>query len=53
VLAEVFTFAGRWVVSGANAVGAEVSIGQLPEIGAGLAFVGAFFKAQQTNKVEK
>ncbi len=53
VLAIPFPFAGDWVVSGASAVGIEIIREQLPAIGALLGFIGAFFKATQTNKVEK
>lgn len=53
VLSDLFTFAGRWIVSGGHALNVEFAIGQLPEIGAFLGFVGAFFRASQTNKNEK
>lgn len=52
VLTDLFTFAGEWAVSGAHAIGLEITLGQLPVIGAMLGFVGAFFKATQTNKNE-
>ena len=53
VLTVIFPFAGDWIVSGAGAVGIEITREQLPTIGALLGFIGAFFKATQTNKVEK
>lgn len=49
ILADVFTFAGHWIVSGAQALGLNISLEMLPVIGALLAFVGAFFKSTQTN----
>ena len=52
VLVVVFPFAGNWVVNGANAIGAEISLDALPHIGAALGFVGAFFKSSQTNMNE-
>ncbi len=53
VLAYVFPFAGRWVMSGAGVLGIELARESLPMVGAFLGFVGAFFKARQTNKKEK
>ena len=50
VLATIFPFAGNWIVSGASALGLEISLADLPTIGAFLGFVGAFFKAYRNNK---
>lgn len=52
VLIVIFPFAGKWVVDGASALGLRVDMSYLPQIGAALGFVGAFFKANQTNKNE-
>jgi len=52
VLAGLFPFAGKWIVDGASALGLRVNMSYLPQIGAALGFVGAFFKSQQTNKNE-
>lgn len=53
VLAKVFPVAGNWVVAGLNLFGFEIMLKNLPVLGAALGFVGTFFKANQTNKVEK
>ena len=52
VLAEIFTFAGQWIVNGLNALGIEIALNALPGIGAALGFLGSFFKAHQINKTE-
>jgi len=49
VLASLFPFAGRWVIAGAGSLGIEISRDALPALGAFLGFVGAFFRAKQTN----
>ena len=49
VLVVVFPFAGDWIVSGANSLGVEITLGMLPHIGAALGFTGSFFRARQTN----
>lgn len=49
LLADLFSFAGLWIVAGARNFGFEIQLSALPVMGAFLAFVGAFFKSTQTN----
>ena len=49
VLVVIFPFASNWIVSSANSLGVEITLGMLPYIGAALGFTGSFFRARQTN----
>ena len=53
VLMDIFAFAGDWVVAGAAGLDLHITRDMLPVIGAFLGFVGSFFRATQSNKVEK
>jgi hypothetical protein len=53
VLSHIFPFAGEWIVRGALTIGVKLSVSDLPVIGALLGFIGAFFKAHQSNTNKK
>jgi len=53
ILANLFSFAGDWVVGGAASLNIEITRDSLPLIGALLGFVGAFFRSTQTNNNNK
>lgn len=44
VLTNIFPFAGQWVVDGARSIGLNITLNQLPYVGAFLGFLGSFFK---------
>ena len=51
VLANVFPFAGQWLIDGASLLGIkDLSLPSLPLLTATLGFIGSYFRSSSTKK---